>query len=119
MEEWKDFFVAITGASAALTGLIFVGISINLARILSLPSLPRRASETLILLTTLLIASVLCLIPKHPVVLIGIEFLSIGIVLWVITLMLDIGMLRQTTADNKKHFKLNILLTQLSVLPYI
>ncbi len=36
MNEWHDLFVATTGASAALTGFIFVCVSINLTRILSL-----------------------------------------------------------------------------------
>ncbi len=43
MTGWENFFVAEVGASAALAGLIFVGVSINLNRILSLPRLPDRA----------------------------------------------------------------------------
>ena len=33
--RWHDFFVAEAGASAALTGLIFVGLSINLDRLIN------------------------------------------------------------------------------------
>jgi hypothetical protein len=36
MTGWENFFIAEMGASAALVGLIFVGVSINLTRILPL-----------------------------------------------------------------------------------
>lgn len=36
MEQWQSFFVAQASASAALAGLLFVAVSINLSRILKL-----------------------------------------------------------------------------------
>ena len=38
--QWQNFFVAEVGAAAALTGLLFVAVSINLKQILSFPKLP-------------------------------------------------------------------------------
>ena len=42
IEAWVNFFVAQCGASAALLGLIFVSVSLNLTKILSHPLLPGR-----------------------------------------------------------------------------
>lgn len=66
MEGWNDFFVAQIGASAALLGLLFVAVSLNLSRILSLPSLPDRALVALGLLLVILIVSSLMLVPGQP-----------------------------------------------------
>ena len=63
MNEWHDFFLAQAGAAGVLTGLVFVGVSINLQKIVSDPSsgLAGRAAEALILLVAVLTASVLLL----------------------------------------------------------
>jgi hypothetical protein len=70
---WSDLFVASAGASAALTGLVFVAVSINLRAILKHPGLPERALETLILLLGVLTASIFVLIPDQGTTALGIE----------------------------------------------
>jgi hypothetical protein len=64
MPGWTDFLVAAAGATGALVGLVFVGLSINLTRILALPGVTGRAAETVLLLGTALIGSLLALIPE-------------------------------------------------------
>ena len=77
-EQWHDLFVAMAGAAAALTGLIFVAVSINLEKILKYRALPVRAVETLSILTGLLLLSVFILVPGQGLTVLGVELLILG-----------------------------------------
>ena len=79
--EWSDLFVATAGASAALAGLVFVAVSINLERILKYRGLPERALETLMMLIGVLIISVAGLIPGQGSTALGLELLAINVIL--------------------------------------
>jgi modulator of FtsH protease len=63
LKEWESFFVAQAGAAAALTGLIFVAVSINLSKILEYPHLPGRAGESLMFFVQILFLAVVGLVP--------------------------------------------------------
>jgi len=60
---WDSFFVAQVGGSAALTGLVFVALSINLARILEHSQLVERAGEAVILLVAPMVVGLAALVP--------------------------------------------------------
>jgi hypothetical protein len=79
--EWSDFFVATAGASAALAGLVFVAVSINIERILKFAGLPERALEAVLLLLGVLLVSVVGLVPGQSETALGTELLGIGLVL--------------------------------------
>jgi hypothetical protein len=119
MNEWHDFFVATAGASAALTGLIFVGVSINLNRILSVPALPARASISMILLLTILIVTILLLAPYESIKVAGTEVLVIGLVVWGGVILTDIRIRRNKEKQFKSLYTLNIIMNQVAILPYI
>jgi hypothetical protein len=78
--EWHDLFVAAAGASAALAGLVFVAVSINIERILKFPGLPERALETVMLLLGALLVSIVGLIPGQSHVALGVELLLVSLV---------------------------------------
>ena len=116
---WENFLIAEVGASAALLGLIFVGVSINLTKIVSLPGLPNRAFLALIILLTILIVSSLLLVPAQTSTLIGIEVLIIGLIVWILATLLDLNILSKRQRKYRRPYLVNMGLTQLALLPYI
>jgi modulator of FtsH protease len=70
--------VATAGAAAALAGLVFVAVSINLNTILELPGLVDRALQTLLMLIIVVIISIVALIPGQGQVAIGLELLFVA-----------------------------------------
>ncbi|HEY7432782.1 MAG TPA: hypothetical protein VH641_18825 [Streptosporangiaceae bacterium] len=85
-EAWHDLFVAVAGSAAALTGLIFVAVSINLRQILDNRVLPVRAAETLTILVGILLLSVFMLVPGQSNAVLGTEIAVLGAVILVLLL---------------------------------
>ena len=86
---WIAFLTAEVSAAGALTGLLFVAVSINLAKILSFPKLPARAAETLAILLLVVVGSSLGLAPQ-PVWLIGVELICCTVGLMAVTLVIQL-----------------------------
>lgn len=86
--QWNDLFVAAAGASAALAGLVFVAVSINIDRILKFAGLPERALETVVLLLAVLLVSLVGLTPDQSNVALGLELLVLGLVVATIVMRL-------------------------------
>lgn len=61
---WTNFFAATASASAALAGLVFVALSVNIRNIIGAPHLPSRAGATIGTLMMILVCSVAALIPQ-------------------------------------------------------
>jgi hypothetical protein len=119
LHEWHDFFIAVAGASATLTGLIFVGISLGLQRILSNPHLPNRAMQSVVLLMCILMVSLVNLIPSQSLFEVGIEICILGLAGIFISLRADIKSFPNTPHQFKKYVIQNIIFTQVAVWPYI
>jgi hypothetical protein len=80
---WSNFFSAQTGASATLTGLLFVAVSINLPKIIATPLLPARAAKALSTLAGVLLVSTLCMVPGQPNRFLGWELVLGGSLIWI------------------------------------
>jgi hypothetical protein len=118
MMGWENFLLAQVGASAALAGLLFVGVSINLNKILSFPTLPSRAFEALLFLVTILILCSLLLVPRQSQTLVGYEVLIIGLIIWVTITLFDINIWRKTEAQYRRLYARLIIINQITLLPY-
>ncbi|MCB0857500.1 MAG: hypothetical protein KDB57_05190 [Solirubrobacterales bacterium] len=80
ISEWSDLFVASAGATAALAGLVFVAISINIDRILKLEGVAELGLITLILLVGVLVVSLFGLIPGQEDTSFGYEMLALSVI---------------------------------------
>jgi hypothetical protein len=81
---WHDFAVTVAGLAGALTGLLFVAVSIN-AQALSLSS---RAAQTLVLFMTSAIAAIVLVAPQ-PETALGAELLVLSAISGSALLVLD------------------------------
>jgi modulator of FtsH protease len=75
---WQNFYVMIGTANAAITGLLFVALSLHLSQILLHPRFKPRAIVVLVVLTLQIIISAIVLAPQ-PTVLMGWEILVLNV----------------------------------------
>jgi modulator of FtsH protease len=74
---WQNFYVMIGTANAAITGLLFVALSIHLRQILEHPVFKPRAVLVLVVLTTQIVIAAVVLTPQ-PRLLMGVEILVLN-----------------------------------------
>lgn len=119
MEGWDSFFVAEAGAAAALAGLVFVGVSVNLQRIMAYPTLPGRALEAIVVLIEVLVVSTFMLVPRQPVQVLGLEILVSGLVLWITVLVVSIPRIRLEGRQYLRPAIVQLVFSQAATLSYV
>lgn len=113
-EEWKALFVAVAGASAALAGLLFVAVSINVERILRYEGLPERGIEALAMLLAPLVVSIAGLLPGQSHVALGAELVAIGIALVMVMARLPVARRLPDGIETPPRYALNRQIVRLS-----
>jgi hypothetical protein len=78
--EWEGFAEMIGGASGALTGLLFVAVSLNANRIAHHQGLRASAAQTLVLFIAPLVMTGFLLAPDQPHWVLGTEFIAAGLI---------------------------------------
>ena len=119
IEAWANFFVAQCGASAALLGLIFVSVSLNLTKILSHPLLPGRAFAAMFLLLAVLLAASLMLVPGQPLLANGLEVLIVGLLACAIATTVGIRGVAGAEPERRATFLASLLFFEIATLPYL
>jgi hypothetical protein len=114
---WHGLFAAEVGAAATLAGLLFVAISINLARILEAEHLPARAAIGLAILILVLVVSTLGLVPGIGDRALGGSVLAIALAIW--SWPTSRAVRYGAGGRPRRLFLVDATLTQASLVPFI
>ena len=80
IDAWHDFFLMVGGGAAALAGLVFVAMSINLKVIIQDGTHKNRAIATLAGYTAVFMICAFALIAEQPYLWLGVEWFIISVV---------------------------------------
>ena len=104
---WQNFYVMTGGAAAALTGLLFVAMSIHARAIMAHPVMGNRAIGTLISLLTQLAIACAILVPGQSVRAIGVE-IEVAAIFWVVFLATSIYRARAGLGTSPSRSRLRV-----------
>jgi hypothetical protein len=91
LSGWENFAVTSGGAAGALTGLLFVAVSLNRDRIVGHAALRSEAGQTLVLFLLALLLSLLLVIPGTSPRLLGIVLVVVAVVSGAILIIIGRG----------------------------
>ena len=119
MESWQTLFATQAGVAAALTGLLFVALSINLKQILAVPGLAAHAGEALLLLLFPVVSGLVGVLPQTSIRALGAEFLAISILLWLMVTWILLTGRRAVRMRPLREFLIRAMAAQTAMVPAV
>ncbi len=116
---WQTYLSVAAEAAATLTGLVFVAVSINLARIVEIPGLPSLAVDSMSQLLGVVFIALASLVPGQRLPILGGEVLTVAVVLWLIQARLQIAYVRSDTGHPRQWATTRMLRTFAACLPFL
>src|SRR4029077_6824416 len=101
-----------------LTGLVFVAISINLAKIIETPGLSGRAGDSILQFLQVFLICTTPLIPIHPTAAIGFEIVVIALFSWVVQVVAHVRYGKSRSGHPLLWLIVRIVQTQLASIPF-
>ena len=90
-QDWSNFAIITGGASGALTGLLFVAVSLNRERIAGHPALRGQAGQTLVLFMLPLLLSLLLVLPGASATALGAGLVVLAVLAGMVLVLIDHG----------------------------
>jgi hypothetical protein len=116
--EWQALLEVQAGAAATLTGLVFVAASINLNRIVAVPSLPGRVAESLYQFLQVFFIATAVLIPRQPPATLAAEIVVLAGVSWVLQVAAQVRYARSRSGHPRRWLLIRMLHTQFASIPF-
>ena len=118
-DAWQALYTAVAGATAALTGLLFIALSLNLHTIIKMPTHRARARETLGATLSLLVLSLLMLIPGQDRRVLGSELIAGSLVLVLVAVKFHRQTLRRMVAGRRVRWALRLAVLHLGTVSMV
>jgi hypothetical protein len=99
--DWQGFAELTGGASGALTGLLFVAVSVNASRIAGHQGLRASAAQTLVLFIAPLVMAAVLLAPGQSDWVVGAELIAIGVI--TSSILLSVRRVKHGLTDDDKQ----------------